>query len=123
MTRFEREISGSLGTFWKQHAAEEVKRAVAKADTEAEVDADGAIRWNCNGRYLMDDFCEMLEYAGYLFSREATGKKRDAQNAEELAEYRRNCKGLDEETLAEARAAFGKGATVVDVLAGEKTKL
>lgn len=123
MTRFEREISGNLGTFWKQHAAEEVKRAVAKADAEAEVDADGAIRWNCNGRYLMDDFCEMLEYAGYPFSREATGKKRDVQSAEELAEYRRNYKGLDEETLAEARAAFGEGVTVVDVLTGEKTKL
>lgn len=123
MTRFEREISGSLGAFWKNHATEEVKKAVAKADAEAEVDVDGAIRWNCNGRYLMDDFCEMLEYAGYPFSREATGKKRDAQNAEELAEYRRNYKELDEETLAEARAAFGEGATVVDVLTGEKTKL
>lgn len=123
MTRFEREISGSLGTFWKQHAAEEVKKAVAKANAEAEVDADGAIRWNCNGRYLMDDFCEMLEYAGYPFSRESTGKKRDVQNAEKLAEYRRNYKGLDEETLAEVRATFGEGATVVDVLTGEKTKL
>lgn len=123
MTRFEREISGSLGAFWKNHAAEEVKKAVAKADAEAEVDMDGAIRWNCNGRYLMDDFCEMLEYAGYPFSREATGKKRDTQNAEELAEYRRNYKGLDEETLVEARATFGEGATVVDVLTGEKTKL
>lgn len=74
MTRFEREISGSLGAFWEKHAQEEVKKAVAKADAEAEVDADGAIRWNCNGRYLMDDFCEMLEYAGYPFSRETTGK-------------------------------------------------
>ncbi|WP_061322105.1 hypothetical protein [Clostridium botulinum] len=123
MTRFEKEISGSLGAFWKQHAAEEVKKAVVKADAEAEIDTDGAIRWNCNRRYLMDDFCEMLEYAGYPFSREATRKKRDAQNAEELAEYRKNYKGLDEETLAEARAAFGEGTTVVDALTGEKTKL
>ena len=81
MTRFEREISGSLGAFWEKHAQEEVKKAVAKADAEAEVDADGAIRWNCNGRYLMD------------------------------------------EELAEARAAFGEGTTVVDVLTGEKTRL
>ena len=123
MTRFEREISGSLGAFWEKHAQEEVKKAVAKADAEAEVDADGAIRWNCNGRYLMDDFCEMLEYAGYPFSMETTRKKREAQNAEELAEYRRNYKGLDEEELAEARAAFGEGTTVVDVLTGEKTRL
>ena len=123
MTRFEREISGSLGAFWKKNAEEEVRKAVAQADAQATVDADGAVRWNSNGRYLMDDFCEKLEYAGYAFSREATAAKRDAQNAESLAEYRRNDKGFSREELAEARAAFGEGTTVVNVLTGKKTKL
>lgn len=123
MTRFEREISGSLGAFWKKNAEEEVRKAVAKADADAAVEADGAIKWNSNGRYLMDDFCEKLEYAGYAFSREATAKKREAQNAESLAEYRRNDKGLTGEALAEARAAFGEGVTVVNVLTGKKTRL
>ncbi len=123
MTRFEREINGSLGAFWKKNAEEEVKKAVAKADADATVEADGAIRWNSNGRYLMDDFCEKLEYAGYPFDREATAKKRDAQNEEFLAEYRRNDKGLSGEALAEARAAFGEGTVVVDVLTGKKTRL
>ena len=123
MTRFEREISGSLGAFWKKNAEEEVRKAVAQADAQATIDADGAIRWNSNGRYLMDDFCEKLEYAGYAFSREATAAKRDAQNAESLAEYRRNDKGFSREELAEARAAFGEGTTVVNVLTGKKTKL
>ena len=44
MTRFEREISGSLGAFWKKNAEEEVRKAVAQADTQAIVEADGAIR-------------------------------------------------------------------------------
>ena len=123
MTRFEREISGSLGEFWKKNAEEEVRKAVAQAETQATVDADGAIRWESNGRYLMDDFCEKLEYAGYAFSREATAAKRDAQNAESLAEYRRNDKGFSREELAEAREAFGEGTTVVNVLTGKKTKL
>ena len=123
MTRFEREISGSLGAFWKKNAEEEVRKAVAQADTQATVETDSAIRWNSNGRYLMDDFCEKLEYAGYAFSREATAKKRDAQNEESLAEYRRNDKGLTGEALAEARAAFGEGTTVVNVLTGKKTLL
>ena len=35
MTRFEREISGSLGEFWKKNAEEEVRKAVAQADTQA----------------------------------------------------------------------------------------
>lgn len=122
MTRFGREISGSLGAFWEKHAQEEVKKAVAKADSDAVVDSDGAICWSNNGRYLMDDFCEMLEYADYPFSRKATGEKRDTQNAEELAEYRRNYKEIDKEMFAEARAAFGEGTTVMDVLTGEKTK-
>ena len=96
---------------------------MAQAETQATVDADGAIRWESNGRYLMDDFCEKLEYAGYAFDREATAKKRDAQNAESLAQYRRNDRGLSGEALAEARAAFGEGATVVNVLTGRKTRL
>ena len=123
MTRFEKEISGSLGAFWKKNAEEEVRKAVAMADSDAAVEADGAIKWNSNGRYLMDDFCEKLEYAGYAFSREATAKKREAQNAESLAEYRRNDKGLTGEALAKARAAFGEGTTVVNVLTGKKTLL
>lgn len=123
MTRFEREISGSLGAFWKKNAEEEVKKAVAQAEKDATVEADGAIKWNSNGRYLMDDFCEKLEYAGYDFSREATVKKRDAQNEESLAEYRRNYKGFSAEELAEAREAFWEGTTVVNVLTGDKTVL
>lgn len=123
MTRFEQEISGRLGDFWKRNAQEEVKKAVAQADEKATVEADGAIRWPGNGRYLMDDFCEKLEYAGYPFDREATARKRDKQNAGSLAEYRRNHKGLSGEALAEARAAFGEGTTVVNILTGERTKL
>ena len=44
MTRFEREISGSLGEFWKKNAEEEVRKAVAQADEKATVEADGAIK-------------------------------------------------------------------------------
>jgi len=123
MTRFEREINGSLGDFWKRNAEEEVKKAVAQADEKATVEADGAIKWNRNGRYLMDDFCEKLEYAGYPFDRQATAKKRDKQNEESIAEYRRNHRGLSGEALAEAGAAFGEGTTVVNILTGERTKL
>ncbi len=123
MTRFEREISGSLGEFWKKNAEEEVRKAVAQADEKATVEADGAIKWTGNGRYLMDDFCEKLEYAGYAFDRQATAGKREAQDEESLAEYRRNDRGLSGEALAEAKAAFGEGATVVNVLTGKKTRL
>ena len=113
----------ALAVHWAGGRYPQAKKAVAQADEKATVEADGAIKWNSNGRYLMDDFCEKLEYAGYPFSREATAKKRDAQNEESIAEYRRNHRGLSGEALAEARAAFGEGTTVVNILTGERTKL
>ena len=57
MTRFEREINGSLGAFWKKNAEGEVRNAVATVDSNATVETDGAIKGNSSGRYLMDDFC------------------------------------------------------------------
>lgn len=123
MTRFEQEISGALGEFWKKDAEKAVKRAVEQADAEATVEDDGAIRWNSNGSYLMDDFCEKLEYAGYPFSRSATQEKREAQVTRELAEYRASRHAPTAEERAEMRAAFGEGATVVNVLTGERTRL
>lgn len=62
----------------------------------------------------MDDCCEVLEYAGYPFSREATQIDRAAQVAEQLAAYRAN-PSMSAEGLAEMRAAFGSGTTVRDV--------
>lgn len=123
MTRFGQEISGALGDYWKKEAEREVQRAVAEADRNAIVEESGAIRWKSNGSYLMDDFCEKLEYAGYLFSREATRNARQIQVKKELEEYRRNWTEPSAEEKEEMRAAFGAGTTVVDVLSGRKIQL
>lgn len=123
MTRFGKEISGSLGVFWKENAENEVRKSVEQADRYAETDADGAIRWLNNGRYLMDDFCEKLEYAGYGFSREATARKRKEQDEKTIAEYKNSRKNIPLETLAEMRAAFGTEIPVMDVLTGKNINL
>lgn len=123
MTRFQREVSGELGAFWEKHAKEEAAEAARKAAEGATVEEDGAIRWNSNGSYIPDDFCEKLEYEGFPFSRAATAAKREAQVAKELEAYRSAHRGLDAETLAEARAAFGEGTTICDVITGEKITL
>ena len=117
MTRFRKEITGQLGAFWQQSAEKEVQAAVESATKDATVDENGVIAWKSNGSYLMDDFCEKLEFAGFPFSREAA---RDAQVAAELAEYRRNYRGPSAAEMDEMRSTFGEGATVVDVLAGVK---
>lgn len=101
----------------------EVTRAVEKATKDAIVEEDGAIKWKSNGRYLMDDFCEKLEYAGYDFSREATKLARDAQNSRFIEEYRKSYKGPSTEELSEMRAAFGRGTKVVNVITGETIQL
>ena len=123
MTRFQKEISGQLGDYWQASAEQDVKEAVIYADKNAIVEDDGAIKWKSNGAYIPDDFCEKLEYAGYKFSREATAIKRDVQVQKELAQYRANYTGPSDEEIAEMRAAFGEGETVVDTITGKIFKL
>lgn len=122
-SRFQKEIAGDFGDYWKRDALKRVDEYTKQADEEAVVEDDGAIKWKDSGNYLMDDFCEVLEYAGYDFSRPATRRKRDKQNAESLANYRKNKKPLSKEERDEMRAAFGNGQTVVDLLSGDRYRL
>lgn len=123
MTRFEQEISGQLGGVWKKEAERELARLVEDARERATVEEDGAIKWNSNGKYLPEHCCERLEYAGFGFSREATKAKREIQNREFIEQYRKNQAEPTEDELAEMRAAFGPGATVVDVISGREIQL
>ena len=135
MTRFEQEISGLLdkqvaerkGTennhFWEKSAKADVEKAVKKANEEAIVEENGAIRWIASGNYLPDDFCEKLEYAGYAFSRTATREAKDKQVEESLKAYRSQRKEYSTEEIYEMRAAFGAGATVVDIFTGKAIAL
>ena len=123
MTRFAREWNGELGAFWQKHAHEEAERLMSQRDN-IEVEEDGAAKWISSGNYLPADVVEKLTFAGAdFFSAEATAAKREAQTAAFLDSYRRNYKGPSEEEKAEMRAAFGEGATVVNVITGKKTRL
>ena len=122
MTRFQKEISGEFGEWWKKNAEREVSEALNRVKTNAIVEEDGAIRWISSGNYIPDDYCEKLEYGGYNFSREATKIKNDKQQskfAEEYSERVKNYKPSEEE-LYEIRCAFGEGAEIVDIITGQK---
>ena len=124
MTRFEQEITGKLGDFWKRNAQKEVEKLMNRA-YEIEVEKDGAAKWVSNGNYLPSDVCEKLVYGGFDFSPKATEIKRDRQTREILEGYRKaqeNRKYSDEE-MFEMRSAFGEGTTVVNVLTGRKIRL
>lgn len=125
MTRFEKEINGMLGEFWKKDAEKRVTQVRNEFEAGTiTVDKNGVAR-NRIGRILMDDLAEVFEYANCCewFSREATTNARNEDNAKTLQVYKTRCFGKSNEMMAEMRAAFGEGATVFDVLSGAKFEL
>ena len=124
MTRFERELSGSLGDFWKRNAEQEIMKMQERADNdEIRTNTEGGAFWNMSGNYLPADCAEILSYTDFPFSLEATAKAREAQTAMQLEAYRKSYKEPGEEEKAEMRAAFGSGSTVVDIITGERIRL
>ena len=123
MTRFERELSGALGAYWKASAEKEL--AEIKTDLEngkITIDKNGVAR-NCIGRVLMSDMLEKLTYVTDEVDVEATKAAREEEVSRSLAEYRRNARPASQEELDEMRAAFGEGQTVVNILTGERFSL
>lgn len=123
MTRFQRELSGELGTFWQQHAKDELAKVKADLDSgEITIDEDGVAR-NRIGRALMDDLLEKLLLVTDKADSGATQAAREAEVKADLESYRATRKAPSAEDLAEMRAAFGEGAKVVDVITGEEIQL
>lgn len=123
MTRFQRELNGELGAYWKREAEKELERV--KTDLQAgkiTIDENGVAR-NCIGRVLMSGMLEKLVMVTDKASVEATTAAREQEVEESLVEYRKNARPATEEERMEMRAAFRKGTTVVNVLTGEKTEL
>lgn len=122
MTRFQKEISGEFGEWWKKNAEREVSEALNRVKTDAIVEEDGAIRWISSGNYISDDYCEKLEYGGYNFSREATKIKNDKQQSKFVEEYSERMKNYkpSEEEFYEMKCAFGEGAEIIDIITGQK---
>lgn len=124
MTRFEMEISGALGNYWKASAEREIEKLQEKADNgEILVDENGAASWKSNGRVLPSDCAEKLSWTTLDFSIEATAAKRDEETARSLESYRRSYTGPTVEERMEMEAAFGKGTTVVDIVSGTRIRL
>ena len=123
MTRFQQEISGQLGEYWVKSAKEEVQKAVAQV-ADMDIDEYGVARWKSNGNCPPDDFLEKLEYAGVsIIDYERTREESERQTAASIAAYKANRKPMTEEELFEARAAFGAGTVIVDVITGERITL
>jgi len=126
MTRFERELSGALGAYWKSSAEKEIRKMEERQmNGEIFFGADGVVRWTSNNRVMPKDCREILSHTAYrdLFIEEASRAAEDAETAAFLESYRKNYTGPSEEEKAEMRAAFGTGSTVVDVITGKRIRL
>ena len=124
MTRFEQELNGLLGEFWKKNAEKELNDI--RADyVLGKINIVDGVAYNCVGRVVMSDMAEKIEYAGLPIDREATAEARDREVSKSIEEYRqaRSGRKYSEEELFEMRAAFGEGTEVVDVFTGERFHL
>lgn len=119
MTRFEMNLKGLFGEFWKKDAEREIEKMAEWAyNGEILLDGNCAAYWAQSGHYLPEECVEKLSYTGFFFDRKATDEAREAQDAEFIARYRENWKAPSAEEMAEIRANFGD-ETVIDVLTGE----
>jgi len=121
MTRFEQELSGALGEFWKKDAEKELAKVKEELETgKITIDEAGVAR-NCIGRVLMSDMLEKLLMITDRVNAEATKAAREAEVEKSINEYKeyRKREGYSPEELKEMRAAFGPGNKVVDILSGQ----
>ena len=123
MTRFEQELSGKLGAYWKASAEKELAKVKVDIENGAiTIDEFGVAR-NKIGRVLMSDMLEKVAMVSDEVNVEATTNARDEEVTKSLNEYRKNYTGPSEEEMFEMKAAFGTGTTVVDVITGKKIRL
>lgn len=120
MTRFEMELSGKLGDFWKRHAEQKIADMQKQADNgEILLDGNCAAYWERSGHYLPSECVEILSHCVFFFDAEATLKAEQEENEKWLAEYRSTRHELSWEAQMEMRNAFGEGTTVIDIISGE----
>lgn len=82
-------------------------------------------RWASNGNCVPNDVMQEMHEQGVVTKAQvvATRNARDLETAQFLREYRERQQPATEEERTEMRAAFGEGATVVDVISGRETRL
>ena len=125
-TRFEDEIKGLFGEYWRKSAQADVEKRVQEYnDGELLIDENGVASWKNSGNIVPEDIAQMAEYGGLPVNIEATRKARDEEMTAFIAEYRERQANRepDPEELFEMRAAFGTGTVVVNVFTGREIRL
>jgi len=98
---------------------DEAEGLATKYHMATTMDDDGAVRWLSNGRVPPADIIDFWAYLGLPVNVAACTRKRDAETARFLAEYRANARPPSREERIEARAAHGPGVRLVNVITGK----
>jgi hypothetical protein len=108
---------------WDLEYAAKQKESFFVDQTNAETGP--VIRWKSNNAIPFDDMLEAFVSFGWITEQERTNsaEQKDVETAAFIEDYRKNQTPPDAEQLFEMRAAFGEGATIVDVFSGRKIKL
>ena len=86
MTRFEKELSGALGAYWKKEAKKELEKVSQDIkDGKITIDENGVAR-NCKGRALQSDMLEKVLMVSDLVNAEATKAECEKESMEGKAQ-------------------------------------
>lgn len=92
-------------------------------DPEHATFTDGVMRWTCNGAVPPEDIVALAKHLGMPVDIERTNQARGDELRSIIARMRANDRPMSEEEKAEARAAHGPGAVIVNVITGRRTRL
>ena len=125
MTRFDRELRGEYGEFWKKEATQylhKIEEEVFRG--ELTIDKEGVVR-NCIGRVVVDEVANALDYIiqDGSFRWDKTIEARQKEDEEFIKNYIAQDRGPSDEEIIEMKAAFGEGTTVIDILTGKQIQL
>lgn len=125
MTRFDRELRGEYGEFWKKEATQylhKIEEEVFRG--EITIDKEGVAR-NCIGRVVVDEVANALDYIiqDGSFRWDKTIEARQKEDEEFIKNYIAQDRGPSDEEIIEMKAAFGEGTTVIDILTGKQIQL
>jgi hypothetical protein len=92
---------------------------------DAYVEQSGIARWKSNDAVPPQECLEQLKALGLVFNMHMSQFARDIETAAFIREYRKSqaSRPVSAEERFEMEAAFGKGATVVNVITGRKVRL
>lgn len=109
MTRFDRELNGEFGDYWKKQAIQYLHKIEEEVfNGEITIDSDGVAR-NCIGRVVVDEVANALDYIiqDGSFRWDKTIEARQKENEEFIKNYIAQDRGPSDEEIIEMKAAFG----------------